>query len=100
MKKVLTVDGKNSLPNDGKIILPRTDTQDGATASALVYSIVETAKASEIDVYHYLKYLLLKPPTDQTPDDELEKLCPWNPECQKALNEMQQSHQQAIVDAK
>ena len=76
------------------------DTQDGATASALVYSIVETAKASEIDVYHYLKYLLLKTPTDQTPDDELEILCPWNPECQKALKEMQQSHQQAIVDAK
>ena len=76
------------------------DTQDGAAASALVYSIVETAKACEIDVYHYLKYLLLKTPTDQTPDEELEKLCPWNPECQNALKEMQQSHQQAVVDAK
>ena len=76
------------------------DTQDGATASALVYSIVETAKACEIDVYHYLKYLLLKTPTDQTPDEELEKLCPWHPECKKALEEMQQSHQQAVIDAR
>ena len=35
-----------------------SDTPNGANASALVYSIVETAKANDIDVYHYLKYLL------------------------------------------
>ena len=76
------------------------DTQDGAYASALVYSIVETAKACEIDVYHYLRYLLLKTPTDQTPDEELEKLCPWHPECQNAIKEMQQIYQQTVVNAK
>lgn len=76
------------------------DTPDGAYASALVYSIVETAKACEIDVYHYLRYLLLKTPTDQTPDEELEKLCPWHPECQNAIKEMQQIYQQAVVNAK
>ena len=52
------------------------DTPAGANA---------TAKACGVDVYHYLKYLLLKAPTSQTSDEELEKLCPWNPECRKDL---------------
>ena len=76
-----------------------SDTPNGANASALVYSIVETAKANDIDVYHYLKYLLLKTPTDQTPDEELEKLCPWHPECQEAIRKMQEEHKRAIFDA-
>ena len=75
------------------------DTQDGATASALVYSIVETAKANNVDVFYYLKYLLLKTPTSQTPDEELEKLCPWHPECKTALEAMKQKDQQAIIEA-
>lgn len=75
------------------------DTPAGANASALVYSIVETAKACGVDVYHYLKYLLLKAPTSQTSDEELEKLCPWNPECQKDLEEMEREYQKAIFDA-
>ena len=64
------------------------DTPNGAAASASVYSIVETAKANDVDVYMYLKYLLLKTPIGDTTDDELEKLCPWNPECQEALEQM------------
>jgi hypothetical protein len=64
-----------------------------------VYSLVETAKANGIDVYHYLKYLLLNTPTEQTPDEELEKLCPWDPECQKALEKMQEEHQKAILSS-
>ncbi len=46
-------------------------TQLGAYASSLVYSMVETAKANGVDVYLYLKYLLLKTPTLQTNDEEL-----------------------------
>lgn len=75
------------------------DTPNGANASALVYSIVETAKANDVDIYHYLKYLLLKAPTSQIPDEEPEKLCPWNPECRKALEEMQKKHLEMIMDA-
>lgn len=75
------------------------DTPNGANASALVYSIVETAKTNDVDIYHYLKYLLLKAPTSQIPDEELEKLCPWNPECRKALEEMQKKHLEMIMDA-
>lgn len=75
-----------------------SDTPAGATASSLVYSLVETAKANDIDVYLYLKYLLLKTPTDQTPDEELEKLCPWNPECQSAVNKLFIEHQKAVFE--
>ena len=75
------------------------DTPNGANASALVYSIVETAKANDMDVYLYLKYLLLKTPTEDTPDEELEKLCPWHPECRKAIEDMQKAHQEQILSA-
>ena len=76
-----------------------SDTQDGAHASALVYSIVETAKANGVDIYNYLKYLLIKSPTNQTSDEEFEKLCPWDPECREALYEMQSKHQESIFNA-
>ncbi len=75
------------------------DTPNGANASALVYSIVETAKANDLDVYLYLKYLLLKTPTEDTPDNELEKLCPWHPECRKAIEDMRKAHQDQIISA-
>ena len=76
-----------------------SDTPDGANASSLVYSLVETAKANNVDVYYYLKYLLLKTPTSQTDDEELEKLCPWNSECKEALEELHRQHQKEIFDA-
>lgn len=76
-----------------------SDTPDGANASALVYSIIETAKANEVDIYFYLKYLLLKTPTMQSPDEELEKLCPWDPECRKAVGRMQYEYNKAFFDA-
>lgn len=73
-----------------------SDTQNGANASSLVYSLVETAKANGVDVYNYLKYLLLKTPTTQTSDEELEKLCPWNSECKEALEELDRQRQDEI----
>ncbi len=74
------------------------DTQAGAGASSLVYSIVETAKANGVDIYDYLKYLLINPPTPDASDEELEKLCPWNPECQESLAKMHQEHQESILN--
>ena len=76
-----------------------SDTPEGANASALVYSIVETAKANDIDVYFYLKYLLIKTPTTLTSDDELEKLCPWNPDCRDAVDALYRENQKSVFDA-
>ncbi len=76
-----------------------SDTTDGANASAMVYSMVETAKANGVDVYLYLKYLLTKTPTDLTSDEELEKLCPWDPSCKEALAKMGQIQEEAVLNA-
>lgn len=56
------------------------DTPKGASASAAVYSIVETAKANGINVYTYLHYLLLyMPDTDwRNHPEELDHLMPWS----------------------
>lgn len=56
------------------------DTPKGATASAAVYSIIETAKANGLNVYTYLEYLLLyMPDTDWCNyPEELDSLMPWS----------------------
>ena len=56
------------------------DTPNGAQASAIVYTMVEMAKANGVNVYHYLTYLLEKLPNDRMRDEELDRLAPWNEE--------------------
>ena len=72
------------------------DTPDGAQASAVVYTMVEMAKANGVNVYHYLTYLLEKLPDDWMSDDELELLAPWNEtvkaEIERRANESNQSY--------
>lgn len=60
------------------------DTPKGASASATVYSIVETAKANGLDVLEYLTYLLMHMPSSNYLDCPgiLEDLMPWSEECQ------------------
>jgi hypothetical protein len=62
-----------------------SDTTEGADTSALIYSIVETAKANGVNIYHYLKYLLEKTPSDKMTDEELEALSPWNPDVKSEI---------------
>ena len=54
----------------------------GATASAAVYSLIETCKANEIDPYKYLIYLLEHLPNEpfQRQPEILQKYLPWSPE--------------------
>lgn len=62
------------------------DTTDGAEASMMVYSLIETAKANNINPLNYLEYLLEIRPSSKMSDDELELLCPWNQEVQAKCN--------------
>lgn len=57
-----------------------SDTPKGASSSAAVYSIVETAKANGLDVYTYLEYLLLYMPDSDWHNhpENLENLMPWS----------------------
>lgn len=58
------------------------DTVAGAKASAMLYSIVETAKANELNIYQYLKLLLTEIPkyVDGNSMNFLESLLPWSKE--------------------
>lgn len=54
-----------------------SDTVEGAKASAIIYSLVETAKANNLHVFDYLKHVLTYAPGAQSLAD-YEKLLPWN----------------------
>ena len=57
------------------------DTIHGAHASAIIYSIAETAKANNLKPYDYFEYLLEEIPKhmDDTNRSFLEDLLPWSP---------------------
>lgn len=56
------------------------DTINGATSSAIIYSIAETAKANNLKPYDYFEYLLTELPKheDDTNTDFLKELLPWS----------------------
>ena len=55
-----------------------SDAPKGADASAMVYTMVEMAKAHNLNIYKYLNYLLEQLPRTAMADEELSKLVPWN----------------------
>lgn len=61
------------------------DTPKGATANAILYTLVETARANKLDVYEYLHYLLaVMPNTDFKNHPELmDAYLPWAQELPK-----------------
>ena len=58
------------------------NSQDGAKASANLYSLVESAKANGINDYAYLKYVFAQLPSATT-DEAIRALLPWriDPAC-------------------
>jgi|GEM_PF-1716008 len=54
-----------------------TGTPAGARASAVVYSLVETAKANGLEPYTWLSHVLTYQPLAKSVD-EIEALMPWN----------------------
>lgn len=58
------------------------DTIHGAKASAVIYSIAETAKANGLKPYDYFQYLLEEIPKhmEETDRSFLNQLLPWAPE--------------------
>jgi len=52
-------------------------TPEGAAASALFYSLIETAKANMLEPYAYLRFMFEKLPTATTLED-YDALLPWN----------------------
>ncbi len=56
------------------------NTIDGAKATAILYTLVETAKANNVDAYYYLKYLLDRMPAHMEEHDRsfLADMMPWS----------------------
>ena len=55
------------------------NTPKGAKASAVIYSIIETAKENGLNPYAYLNFLFEKLPNLESRDDAtLDQLLPWN----------------------
>ncbi|WP_082301591.1 IS66 family transposase [Photobacterium iliopiscarium] len=54
-----------------------SNTHRGARASAVLYSLIETAKANDCEPYAYLEYVLHEIPKLKS-DDDLTHLLPWN----------------------
>ena len=63
------------------------DTPKGAEASAIVYSLVETARANNVEPFAYLSFVLdeIRWLGKAPPAAELDALLPWNPALQKRL---------------
>ena len=66
------------------------DSIRGAEASAIMYSLVETAKANGLRVYEYLEYVLteLAAHQDDTSRDFLADLLPWSKAAQKKCSSL------------
>lgn len=54
------------------------DTEDGAKASAIVMSLIETAKANGLNPFQYLYTLLLFMPDHKDSPASIEQLMPWS----------------------
>ena len=54
------------------------DTEDGAKASSIVMSLIETAKLNQLNVFQYLYVLLLYMPDYKNEPAGIEQLLPWS----------------------
>ena len=52
----------------------------GATALCNWYSVIETAKANNLDAYAYLKHILTQLPVYESEGKDIDELLPWNVE--------------------
>ena len=51
---------------------------DGAVASSIIYSLVETAKANNLNVFQYIYTLPLYMPGYKSRSEGIEQLLPWS----------------------
>ena len=55
-----------------------SNTIQGAKASAIIFSIIQTARANGINIFNYLQRLFIKLP--DTPISQVDQFFPWNKE--------------------
>lgn len=62
-----------------------SDSQDGAEASMLCYTIIEMAKTYNLKIYDYILYSLSERPSKCMSDEEFDKLSPWSEGVQECI---------------
>ncbi|OUO24269.1 hypothetical protein B5F87_20525 [Eubacterium sp. An3] len=58
-------------------------TPEGAHASAVAYTMVEMAKAHDLNIFKHLTYVLEHRPNEDMSDKQLALLAPWNEDVKK-----------------
>jgi transposase len=61
------------------------NTPHGARASAVIYSVIETAKLNQCSPFHYLNYLFEQLPNMEINDETLDDLMPWSDQLPKGV---------------
>jgi transposase len=80
----LEIDNNRSERSIKSVVIGRkawlfSNTPQGARASAIIYSIMETAIANGLNPYYYLRYLFEQLPNiDLTDEKAMDKLLPWS----------------------
>lgn len=64
------------------------DTTQGAKANAILYSLIESAKCNNLNIYKYIKYLLDELPqlNGEQSECEIEKYLPWSENLPKDIS--------------
>ena len=60
-----------------------SDTTDGANASMMIYSLLETARSNRLNPQKYLEFLLEARPSKTMTYEELDMLAPWSESAQE-----------------
>ena len=68
------------------------DRPEGAVAGAILYSLIETAKANGLDPFSYLRHVFERLPSTRT-QDERRALLPWNVDRSQLLRPHRATHE-------
>lgn len=74
------------------------DTPAGATASAVVYSLIETAKANNVNVFQYLMQVFLYMPgyEEGSASVDVEDMLPWSDFMKEQLDRMEKAKREKL----
>lgn len=75
-----------------------SDTQAGANANATMYSIIESAKLNNLNIWKYINYLLEElPQLEILTEEKLEKYLPWSEELPAGIRNYEGEYEELKV---
>ena len=76
------------------------DSVDGAESNAILYSLIESAKVNNLNIYKYINYLLEELPQLENVNDAniLEKYLPWSKELPKEVLNFQGTYEDLKIE--